>query len=155
MKPLIVTHTRPVLKDDFKEMIRTTVMNASVNDYLKSVNERAVTYAITNRHDLAKLTADIESDLTNRGVKKKNLVGTQIHFKSGGRGRGWTPVTEVKLKRVGTGWRLIMAEKSYTYDYKDEQTFMLTTEATKDILDKSFMDCSPTIRFDVMGGVVC
>ena len=73
-----------------------------------------------------------------KGVKKKNIVGTEVTYQSSGRGRGNTPVTQVKIKKTGSGWRLIEASKCYVADYQTYTLMNLTVEAEQDIFSMAY-----------------
>jgi hypothetical protein len=140
MKPLVITHNKAKQSDEFRQTVQYSVMDEEVKQFLASVNGPAQSYALTTREELTKVCHRIEANLMLKGVKKKNIVGTEVTYQSSGRGRGNTPVTQVKIKKTGSGWRLIEASKCYVADYQTYTLMNLTVEAEQDIFSMAYED---------------
>jgi hypothetical protein len=130
MKPLVITHNKAKQSDEFRQTVQDSVMDEEVKHYLASVNGPAQ----------SKVCHRIEANLMLKGVKKKNIVGTEVTYQSSGRGRGNTPVTQVKIKKTGSGWRLIEASKCYVADYQTYTLMNLTLAAEQDIFSMAYED---------------
>jgi hypothetical protein len=140
MKPLVITHNKAKQSDEFRQTVQDSVMDEEVKHYLASVNGPAQSYALTTREELTRVCHRIEANLMLKGVKKKNIVGTEVTYQSSGRGRGNTPVTQVKIKKTGSGWRLIEASKCYVADYQTYTLMNLTLAAEQDIFSMAYED---------------
>jgi len=137
MKALVITHSKN-LKDEFREVVHNLALDNEVKQYLASVNGPAQSYTLTGRKELTRICHRIEANLIMKGVKKKNLVGTQVTYCSSGRGRGNTPVTQIRIKKTGAGWRLMHACKKYVSDYQTFTRMDLTIAAEQDIFAEAF-----------------
>ena len=140
MKPLVITHNKAKQSDEFRQTVQDTVLDDKVDQYLASVNGPAQSYTLTSREELTKVCHRIEANLMLKGVKKKNIIGTEVTYQSSGRGRGNTPVTQVKIKKTGSGWRLIEASKWYVSDYQTQTSMNLTIAAEQDIFSMAYED---------------
>ncbi|WP_170560198.1 hypothetical protein [Ruegeria sp. HKCCA5426] len=111
-------------------------------DRLDNINGNAVMYTVSE-HDVLALARETEFLLDEKGVSKKNRVGTEIEFRPGGkqasksyaRKAGASITTRVKLRRVADGWRLIEARRDQCFvNQTDFKVVQVTPAAHDDIV---------------------
>ncbi|ETW11247.1 hypothetical protein ATO8_18125 [Roseivivax marinus] len=110
---------------------------------LAKVHGTAKTHVLA-AEDVISLAEEAEIDLERRGVPQQRRIGTELIHSPGGSHitansyRGMVRTTEVHLKRVTDGWRLISAQKvMYHPGQKGVHQYIISPEAHADILAKA------------------
>lgn len=121
-------------RDQLEEAIRRPLA-----DVLDKINGKAKTYTV-DADGVISLALGIEEMLRERGVKVKNLVGTEVCFRPAGKSAcnayakkaGPSITTHVELSRVSDGWRLTDAVRDQCSVNEPELLEVTVTQAAID-----------------------
>jgi len=113
--------------------------------HLSKVNGKANAHVL-RANDIVEVAEQAERTLEDRGVSKKNRVGTVIEFRRAGkkasatlaRKAGPQNTTFIRLVRVADGWRLVEAVRQIVWcNQKEHREFFVSTAAKDDIVRKA------------------
>lgn len=127
-----------------KEEIEQALLGP-LRSHLSKVNGKANAHVL-RANDIVEVAEQGERILEERGVSKKNRVGTEIEFRRAGKkanatyARKASPqnTTFIRLVRVADGWRLVEAVRQIVWcNQKEHREYFVSSHAKDDIVRKA------------------